>query len=168
MILNSKKFPGIDCDEDYGYFEYVTAPNGRSFYLSITEAVAANEEAAEKAAAALDDWETFEEKAKVAVKAALAGEESEPYNRVSDFMEFHRDEFDGDVIRSIFSADPSELTFEKMAERLGIADFSCQLGETDGKPYYVIDLCFDMDLSDERLAVYFDGKGEIFDILWES
>ena len=57
------------------------------------------------------------EKAKAAIKAALADEGSPYHDAVVFFMEFHRDDVGPDIAAELFpGTDPAKLSFAEMAD----------------------------------------------------
>ncbi len=169
MTFNSKKYPDITYEKGEGIHELLDMPNGAEIFLSVDADLTQSGEGMDIAAAALDEAEVFEEKAKAFVKSILADNTHERYETVSLFMEFHKEELDSDTLSELFSvADPGTLTFGEMAEHLKIVGFGCDIDSDDGTPVFIIDLSFDRDITDELLVVYFDSKREIFHISHES
>ena len=68
----------------------------------------------------LDEAETLAEKAKAAIKAALADESSPYHDLVTFFMQFHRDDVGPDIAADLFpGTDPAKLSFIEMVEKYG-------------------------------------------------
>lgn len=167
MRLNSKKYPGITYEKGEELF-LSPDESGADFWISLHGDLTGNDRAMEIAAAALDDVQELEQKAKAFVKAVLADEGHERYDIVSGFMEFHKEELDSDTLREIFSVhDPDALTFDEMAGKLKMTAFSSDIDEEE-QPVFITDLSFGKDFSDELLVVYFDSSQEIFRISHES
>ena len=59
----------------------------------------------------IDEAEKLAEKAKAAIKAALADEDSRYHSVVTCFMEFHRDDVGPDIAAELFpGTDPAKLS----------------------------------------------------------
>lgn len=169
MTFNSKKYPNITYEKGESIYESLDMPNGAEFFLSVDADLTQSDEGMNIAAAALDEADVFEEKAKAFIKSVLADDTHERYETVSLFMEFHKEELDSDTLSGLFSAgDPETLTFSEMAEHLRIVRFGCDIDSDDGTPVFIIDLSFDPDITDELLVVYFDSNREIFHVSHES
>lgn len=70
----------------------------------------------------LDEAEKLAEKAKAAIKAALADEDSRYHSVVTFFMEFHRDDVGPDIAAELFpGTDPSKLSFAEMVDFLKLS-----------------------------------------------
>jgi len=117
----------------------------------------------------LDEAEKLAEKAKAAIKAALADEDSPYHDIVTYFMQFHRDEVDPDTAAALFpGTDLAKLSFTEMVDYLKLNRFgSCVDGEDD-RQAFILDLSFNPEITDELMVVYFDLNREIFCITHES
>ena len=95
MKLNSKRI-------DFEYTpdeEIFTFPEdtGLPFLFDVDEELTDNPSAMDAVGEMLDEAETLAEKAKAAIKAALADESSPYHDLVTFFMQFHRDDVGSDI-----------------------------------------------------------------------
>ena len=100
MKLNCKR---IDFEYTPGE-EIFTFPeeSGLSFIFDVEEELTADPAAMDAVGKMLDEAEKLAEKAKAAIKAALA-DEGDPYHGiVAYFMQFHRDEVPPDIAAELF------------------------------------------------------------------
>ena len=106
MKLNCKRidFTYTPGEEIFNFPE----ESGLPFLFDVEEELTADSAAMDAVGEMLDEAERLAEKAKAAIKAALADEGS-PYNdAVVFFMEFHRDDVGPDIAAELFpGTDPS-------------------------------------------------------------
>ena len=103
----------------------------------------------------LDEAEKLAEKAKEAIRVALANENNPYHKCVTFFMQFHRDDVDADIAADLFPGiDLTKLSFIDMVD--------------DEKQVFILDLSFNPEITDELMVVYFDLNKEIFCITHES
>ena len=109
------------------------------------------------------------EKAKAAIKAALADEDSRYHGVVTFFMEFYRDEVGPDIAAELFpGTDPSKLSFSGMVDFLKLKRFGSLVDDEMDQQVFILDLSFNPEITDELMVVYFDLNQEIFCITHES
>ena len=117
----------------------------------------------------LDEAEELAEKAKSAIKAALADEGSPYHDAVVFFMEFHRDDVGPDIAGELFpGTDPAKLSFAEMADFLKLKRFGSLVDSEMNQQVFILDLSFNPEITDELMVVYFDLNKEIFCITHES
>ena len=128
-------------------------------------------EEAESLRKMLDDAEELADKAKTAIKAALA-DESNPYHEVTTFfMCFHRDDVGEEIAHDLFPGiELGKLTFPAMVDLLQLKRFgSLTDGEGENaQQAFILDLSFNPKITDELMVIYFDVNKEIFCITHES
>ncbi|WP_337944818.1 DUF2004 domain-containing protein, partial [Flavonifractor sp.] len=113
--------------------------------------------------------ETLAEKAKAAIKAALADESSPYHDLVTFFMQFHRDDVGPDIAADLFpGTDPAKLSFIEMVDFLRLKRFGSLVDGETGQQAFILDLSFNPEITDELMVVYFDLNKEIFCITHES
>ena len=89
----------------------------------------------------LDEAEKLAEKAKAAIKAALADEDSRYHSVVTCFMQFHRDDVDADIAADLFPGiDLTKLSFIDMVDFLKLKRFGSLVD--DEKQVFILDLSF--------------------------
>ena len=118
MKLNCKR---IDLPYTPGE-EIFTFPDesGLPFLFDVEEELTADPAAMDAVGEMLDEAEKLAEKAKAAIKVALADEGSRYHSVVTFFMEFHRDEVGPDIAADLFpGTDPSKLSFTEMVDFCG-------------------------------------------------
>ena len=118
MKLNSKR---IDFEYTPGE-EIFTFPEdtGLPFLFDVDEELTDNPSAMDAVGEMLDEAETLAEKAKAAIKAALADESSPYHDLVTFFMQFHRDDVGPDIAADLFpGTDPAKLSFIEMVDFCG-------------------------------------------------
>ena len=155
MKLNSKRidFEYTPAEEIFTFPE----DTGLPFFFDVDEELTDNPSAMDAVGEMLDEAETLAEKAKAAIKAALADESSPYHDLVTFFMQFHRDDVGPDIAADLFpGTDPAKLSFIEMVD-----------GET-GQQAFILDLSFNPEITDELMVVYFDLNKEIFCITHES
>ena len=109
------------------------------------------------------------EKAKAAIKGALADEDSRYHSVVTFFMEFHRDEVGPDIAADLFpGTDLAKLSFTEMVDFLRLKRFGSLVDSEMNQQVFILDLSFNPEITDELMVVYFDLKKEIFCITHES
>src|SRR5699024_10132014 len=117
----------------------------------------------------LDEAEKLAEKAKAAIKAALADEDSRYHSVVTFFMEFHRDDVGPDIAAELFpGTDPSKLSFSEMVDFLKLKRFGSLVDDEMDQQVFILDLSFNPEITDELMVIYFDLNKEIFCITHES
>ena len=167
MKLASSKYQDIEYEK--GEDIYLSPEEAdTSFWFDVESDLTEDDEAMTNVAVALDELDAYEEAAKRFLKKTLEDEESEFYETVSFFMEFHRDDVDPDTARELFPVDdPSTLTFIEMVDYLKIDRFGSLVNE-NSQQAFIMDLCFNKDVTDELLVIYFDLDRQIYDIAHES
>ena len=167
MKLNCKRI-------DFTYApgeEIFTFPEdtGLPFIFDVEEKLTSNSAAMDVVGDMLDVAEELANKAKDAIKAALADENSAYHDIVTYFMQFHRDEVDPDTAAALFPGmDPAKLFYAEMVDYLKLNRFgSCVDGETDQQAF-ILDLSFNPEITDELMVIYFYLNKEIFCITHES
>ena len=117
----------------------------------------------------LDEAEKLAEKAKAAIKAALADEDSRYHSVVTFFMEFHRDDVGPDIAAELFpGTDPAKLSFAEMVDFLKLKRFGSLVDSEMNQQVFILDLSFNPEITDELMVIYFDLNKEIFCITHES
>ena len=115
MKLNCKRidFTYIPGEEIFNFPE----ESGLPFLFDVEEELTGDPAAMDAVGEMLDEAEKLAEKAKAAIKAALADEDSRYHSVVTFFMEFHRDDVDDEMDQQVFILDLSfnpEITDELM------------------------------------------------------
>ena len=165
MKLNSKR---IDFEYTPGE-EIFTFPEdtGLPFMFDVDEELTPNTAAMDAVGENLDEAEKLAEKAKEAIRVALANENSPYHKCVTFFMEFHRDDVGPDIAAELFpGTDPSKLSFAEMVDFLKLKRFGSLVD--DEKQVFILDLSFNPEITDELMVVYFDLNKEISCITHES
>lgn len=117
----------------------------------------------------LDEAEKLAEKAKAAIKTALADEDSRYHSVVTFFMEFHRDDVGSDIAAELFPGTaPSKLSFAEMVDFLKLKRFGSLVDDEMDQQVFIMDLSFNPEITDELLVIYFDLNKDIFCITHES
>ena len=117
----------------------------------------------------LDEAEKLAEKAKAAIKVALADEDSRYHSVVTFFMEFHRDDVGPDIAAELFpGTDPFKLSFAEMVDFLKLKRFGSLVDDEMDQQVFIMDLSFNPEITDELMVIYFDLNQEIFCITHES
>ena len=122
MKLNCKRIdlPYTPGEEIFHFPE----DTGLPFLFDVGEELTADPAAMDAVGKALDEAEKLAEKAKAAVKGALADEGSPYHSVVTFFMEFHRDEVGPDIAAELFpGTDPAKLSFAEMVDFLKLKRF---------------------------------------------
>ncbi len=167
MKLNCKR---IDLEYTPGE-EIFTFPeeSGLPFLFDVEEELTADPAAMDAVGEMLDEAEKLAEKAKAAIKSALADEDSRYHSVVTFFMEFHRDEVDADIAADLFpGTDPAKLSFADMVDFLRLKRFGSLVDSETDQQVFILDLSFNPEITDELMVVYFDLSKEIFCITHES
>ena len=167
MKLNCKRI-------DFAYTpgkEIFTFPedSGLPFLFDVEKELTGNPAAMNAVGETLDEAEKLAEKAKVAIKAALADEGSPYHSVVTYFMEFHRDEVSPDIAAELFpGTNLAKLSFAEMVDFLRLERFGSLVDGEMNQQVFILDLSFNPEITDELLVVYFDLNKEIFCITHES
>ena len=167
MKLNCKR---IDLPYTPGE-EIFTFPEdtGLPFLFDVEEELTADPAAMDAVGEMLDETEKLAEKAKAAIKAALADEDSRYHGVVTFFMEFYRDDVDPDIAAELFPGTaPSKLSFAEMVDFLRLKRFGSLVDDEMNQQVFIMDLSFNPEITDELMVVYFDLNQEIFCITHES
>lgn len=167
MKLNSKR---INFEYTPGK-EIFTFPahTGLPFIFDVDEELTDNSAAMEAVGEMLDEAEKLAEKAKAAIKAALADENSRYHSVVTLFMEFHRDDVGPDIANELFpETEPSKLSFVEMVDFLKLKWFGSLVDDEMDQQVFIMDLSFNPEITDELMVIYFDLNKEIFCITHES
>ena len=167
MKLNCKR---IDFTYTPGE-EIFTFPeeSGLPFLFDVEEELTADPAAMDAVGKMLDEAEKLAEKAKAAIRAALADEDSPYHDIVAYFMQFHRDEVPPDITAELFpGTDPAKLSFAEMVDFLKLKRFGSLVDGEKNQQAFILDLSFNPEITDELLVVYFDLNKEIFCITHES
>ena len=167
MKLNCKR---IDFEYTPGE-EIFTFPeeSGLSFIFDVEEELTADPAAMDAVGKMLDEAEKLAEKAKAAIRAALANEDSPYHDTVTFFMQFHRDEVPSDIAAELFpGTDPAKLSFAEMVDFLRLKRFGSWVDGETNQQAFILDLSFNPEITDELMVIYFDLNKEIFCITHES
>ena len=168
MILNSRKYPNITYERGREIFLLPDEP-GRPFYFDVASELTGDSGAMAAVASALDELDPLEQAAKAFLKTALSDKDSEYYKTAAGFMEFHRDELEPAAVRQLFSVeDPSALSLDAMVDCLRVKRFGSLIDSQLAKQLFIMDLCFDPDVTDELMVVYFDLQKQIVVLAHES
>ena len=139
------------------------------FDLSVSEELTDSEDAMERVAAWLDDADGFAEKARAYLCHLLQEQDSEDYNTLRFFLDFHRDELGEDVVKALFPGEPlNELTDERMVEFLSIRRLAAVISDDTDEEAVQLDLSFNPEITDEVLLVELTPDKEITYIEHES
>ena len=167
MKLNCKR---IDLPYTPGE-EIFTFPeeSGLPFLFDVEEELTSDPVAMDAVGEMLDGAEKLAEKAKAAIKTALADEDSRYHSVVTFFMEFHRDDVGPDIAAELFpGTDPSKLSFPEMVDFLRLKRFGSLIDSEMNQQVFILDLSFNPEITDELMVIYFDLNKEIFCITHES
>lgn len=167
MKLNSKR---VDLEYQPGE-EIFTFPDetGLPFIFDVEDELTGDQVAMNIVGQTLDEAEFLTQKAKEALKQVLADENHEDHNTVAYFMQFHRDEVDPDTVAELFpGTDPAKLSFTEMVDFLKLKRFGVCVDGEDNQQCFIMDLSFNLDITDELMVIYFDLNKEIFCIAHES
>ena len=167
MKLNSKRidFEYTPSEEIFTFSE----DTGLPFLFDVDEELTDNPSAMDAVGEMLDEAEKLAEKAKAAIKAALADEDSRYHSVVTFFMEFHRDDVGPDIVAELFpGTDPAKLSFAEMVDFLKLKRFGSLVDSEMNQQVFILDLSFNPEITDELMVIYFDLNKEIFCITHES
>ena len=167
MKLNCKRidFEYTPGEEIFNFPE----ESGLPFIFDVEEELTADPAAMDAVGKMLDEAEKLAEKAKAAIRAALADEDSPYHDIVAYFMQFHRDEVPPDITAELFpGTDPAKLSFAEMVDFLKLKRFGSLVDGEKNQQAFILDLSFNPEITDELLVVYFDLNKEIFCITHES
>lgn len=165
MKLNCKR---IDFEYTPGE-EIFTFPEdtGLPFMFDVDEELTSDTAAMAAVGENLDEAEKLAEKAKEAIRVALANENSPYHKCVTFFMQFHRDDVEADIAADLFPGiDLTKLSFIDMVDFLKLKRFGSLVD--DEKQVFILDLSFNPEITDELMVVYFDLNKEISCITHES
>lgn len=165
MKLNSKR---IDFEYTPGE-EIFTFPEdtGLPFMFDVDEELTSDTAAMDAVGENLDEAEKLAEKAKEAIRVALANENSPYHKCVTFFMQFHRDDVEADIAADLFPGiDLTKLSFIDMVDFLKLKRFGSLVD--DEKQVFILDLSFNPEITDELMVVYFNLNKEISCITHES
>lgn len=165
MKLNSKR---IDFEYKPGE-EIFTFPEdtGLPFIFDVDEELTSDTAAMNAVGENLDEAEKLAEKAKEAIRVALANENSPYHKCVTFFMQFHRDDVEADIAADLFPGiDLTKLSFIDMVDFLKLKRFGSLVD--DEKQVFILDLSFNPEITDELMVVYFNLNKEISCITHES
>lgn len=165
MKLNSKR---IDFEYTPGE-EIFTFPEdtGLPFIFDVDEELTSDTAAMDAVGENLDEAEKLAEKAKEAIRVALANENNPYHKCVTFFMQFHRDDVEPDIAADLFPGiDLTKLSFIDMVDFLRLKRFGSLVD--DEKQVFILDLSFNPEITDELMVVYFDLNKEISCITHES
>ena len=141
--------------------------SGLPFIFDVEEELTADPAAMDVVGENLDEAEKLAEKAKEAIRVALANENNPYHKCVTFFMQFHRDDVDADIAADLFPGiDLTKLSFIDMVDFLKLKRFGSLVD--DEKQVFILDLSFNPKITDELMVVYFDLNKEIFCITHES
>ena len=145
--------------------------SGLPFLFDVEEELTADSAAMDAVGEMLDEAEELAERAKAAIKAALADEDSPYHNHsvAAFFMEFHRDNVGLDIAAELFpGTDPSKLSFAEMVDFLRLKRFGSLVDSEMNQQVFILDLSFNQEITDELIVICFDLNKEIFCITHES
>ena len=169
MKLNCKRidFTYTPGEEIFNFPE----ESGLPFLFDVEGELTADSAAMDAVGEMLDEAERLAEKAKAAIKAALADEDSPYHNHsvAAFFMEFHRDNVGLDIAAELFpGTDPSKLSFAEMVDFLRLKRFGSLVDSEMNQQGFILDLSFNQEITDELIVICFDLNKEIFCITHES
>ena len=167
MKLNCKRidFTYTPGEEIFNFPE----ESGLPFIFDVEEELTADLAAMDAVGKMLDEAEELAEKAKAAIKTALADEGDPCHDAVTFFMRFHRDEVPPDIAAELFPGiDPAKLSFAEMVDFLKLKRFGSLVDGEKNQQAFILDLSFNPEITDELMVVYFDLNKEIFCITHES
>ena len=143
--------------------------SGLPFLFDVEEELTADSAAMDAVGKMIDEAEKLAEKAKTAIKAALADESSPYHDLVTFFMQFHRDDVGPDIAADLFpGTDPSKLSFAEMVDFLRLDRFGSLVDYKMDQQVFIMDLSLNPEITDELMVIYFDLNQEIFCITNES
>ncbi len=163
-ILNSKIYPGIEYEKGSEIYLFPDE-SGLPFILDISEKLTSDENAMNIVASALDDVDLLVVSSKNFIKAALADEDNEFNGTASLFMDFHRDEFEDELLPD--SVNIKTLSSDRITDYLTLKRFECSVDES-GDLTYTLDLSLNPEMTDELMVIYMDSQKNIMYISHES
>ena len=167
MKLNCKRidFTYTPGEEIFNFPE----ESGLPFIFDVEEELTGDPAARDAGGEMLEEGEKLAEKAKTAIKAALADEGSPYHDAVVFFMEFHRDDVGPDIAAELFpGTDPAKLSFAEMVDFLRLDRFGSLVDYKMDQQVFIMDLSLNPEITDELMVIYFDLNQEIFCITNES
>ena len=167
MKLNCKRidFTYTPGEEIFNFPE----KSGLPFLFDVEEELTADPVTMDAVGEMLVEAEKLAEKAKAAIKAALADEGDSYHSIVTYFMQFHRDEVPPDIATELFpGTDLSKLSFAEMVDFLRLKRFGSLVDSEMNQQVFILDLSFNPEITDELMVIYFDLNKEIFCITHES
>ena len=168
MNLKSNNYPTIEYEKGEEIFLSPEEINS-SFYFDVEEELTSNDEAMAIVASMIDEVDTLVEAAKDFLKNTLSNEENEYYGTVAYFMEFHRDEMDADTVLELFpSSNVDTITFIEMVDFLKMIRFGSLIDNKTNQQAFIMDLCFNPELTDELMVIYFNLEKQVFYVTHES
>ena len=141
MKLNCKRidFTYTPGEEIFNFPE----ESGLPFIFDVEEELTGDPAAMDAVGKMLDEAEKLAEKAKAAIKAALADEDSRYHSVVTFFMEFHRDDVGPDIAAELFpGTDPAKLSFAEMVDFLKLKRFGSLVDDEMNQQVFIMDLSF--------------------------
>ncbi len=131
--------------------------SGLPFIFDVEEELTGDPAVMDAVGEMLDEAEKLAEKAKAAIKAALADEDSRYHSVVTFFMEFHRDDVGPDIVAELFpGTDPAKLSFAEMVDFLKLKRFGSLVDSEMNQQVFILDLSFNPEITDELMVIYFD------------
>lgn len=168
MNLNSKKYTKITYEKGEEIFLSLDKANS-SFYFDVEEELTLDEDAMIVVATMLDEVDVLAETAKAFLIKTLEEEKSEYYGTVTFFMGFHRDDIEPDTVAELFPVDnPSTLSFAEMVDYLKIKRFGSLIDSKLKQQVFIMDLCFNPEITDELMVIYFNLKKQVIYVTHES
>lgn len=155
MKLNCKRidFTYTPGEEIFNFPE----ESGLPFIFDVEEELTGDPAVMDAVGEMLDEAEKLAEKAKAAIKAALADEDSRYHSVVTFFMEFHRDDVGPDIVAELFpGTDPAKLSFAEMVDFLKLKRFGSLVDSEMNQQVFILDLSFNPEITDELMVIYFD------------
>ena len=145
MKLNSKR---IDFEYKPGE-EIFTFPEdtGLPFMFDVDEELTSDTAAMDAVGENLDEAEKLAEKAKEAIRVALANENNPYHKCVTFFMQFHRDDVDADIAADLFPGiDLTKLSFIDMVDFLKLKRFGSLVDDEMDQQVFIMDLSFNPEI----------------------
>lgn len=168
MNLKSNNYPTIEYEKGEEIFLSPEEINS-SFYFDVEEELTSNDEAMAIVASMIDEVDTLVEAAKDFLKNTLSNEGNEYYGTVAYFMEFHRDEMDADTVLELFpSSNVDTITFTEMVDFLKMIRFGSLIDNKTNQQAFIMDLSFNLELTDELMVIYFNLEKQVFYVTHES
>lgn len=168
MNLNSKNYPDITYEQGEEIFLPPDEAN-LPFYFDVEEELTKDSETMALVAEALDNTDILENKAKKFLKDILSDKDSEYYDSVKYFMEFHKEDLDSETLAQLFPLeDISKLTFTDMVDYLKIKRFGSLIDMDWEEQVFIMDLSFNEDFTDELMVIYFNLEKDIICVTHES